>query len=133
MGTCYVLLVSLHGRYGRHDVGYHWDNHLFCQDSEGGGGGCPFCRAEIKGTEQIVVDPFDPRKHITVHQHQNALNGSSGKAQADHERAVEAALAEQFNGVNDEVEEREGLGVCRTENCNLDCRENFCSADSFIR
>lgn len=24
--------------------------------------GCPFCRAEIKGTEQIVVDPFDPRK-----------------------------------------------------------------------
>ena len=29
------------------------------QDSEGGGG-CPFCRAEIKGTEQIVVDPFSP-------------------------------------------------------------------------
>lgn len=24
--------------------------------------GCPFCRAEIKGTEQIVVDPFDPKK-----------------------------------------------------------------------
>merc|ERR1712002_934340 len=50
--------------------------HLLCtpcltawQDSEGGGGGCPFCRAEIKGTEQIVVDPFDPKKHhkmITV-------------------------------------------------------------------
>ncbi|XP_067137954.1 E3 ubiquitin-protein ligase CBL-B isoform X2 [Centruroides vittatus] len=39
--------------------------HLLCtpcltswQDSEGQG--CPFCRAEIKGTEQIVVDPFDP-------------------------------------------------------------------------
>lgn len=30
------------------------------QDSEGQG--CPFCRAEIKGTEQIVVDPFDPRR-----------------------------------------------------------------------
>merc|ERR1712059_112812 len=51
--------------------------HLLCtpclnawQDSEGGGGGCPFCRAEIKGTEQIVVDPFDPRKHITVAQSQ---------------------------------------------------------------
>merc|ERR1719193_1172302 len=47
--------------------------HLLCtpcltawQDSEGGGGGCPFCRAEIKGTEQIVVDPFDPTKHTTV-------------------------------------------------------------------
>ncbi|EFN70619.1 E3 ubiquitin-protein ligase CBL [Camponotus floridanus] len=41
--------------------------HLLCtpcltawQDSEGQG--CPFCRAEIKGTEQIVVDPFDPRR-----------------------------------------------------------------------
>jgi len=51
--------------------------HLLCtpcltawQDSEGGGGGCPFCRAEIKGTEQIVVDPFDPKKHIAL----NTLN-----------------------------------------------------------
>ncbi|XP_011685337.1 PREDICTED: E3 ubiquitin-protein ligase CBL-B isoform X2 [Wasmannia auropunctata] len=42
--------------------------HLLCTpcltawqvDSEGQG--CPFCRAEIKGTEQIVVDPFDPRR-----------------------------------------------------------------------
>jgi len=43
--------------------------HLLCtpcltawQDSEGGGGGCPFCRAEIKGTEQIIVDAFDPKR-----------------------------------------------------------------------
>ncbi|XP_069998856.1 E3 ubiquitin-protein ligase CBL-B-B isoform X2 [Penaeus vannamei] len=41
--------------------------HLLCtpclmlwQDSEGQG--CPFCRAEIKGTETIIVDPFDPHK-----------------------------------------------------------------------
>uniref|UniRef100_A0A7R9RGK5 E3 ubiquitin-protein ligase CBL n=1 Tax=Argulus foliaceus TaxID=509924 RepID=A0A7R9RGK5_9CRUS len=41
--------------------------HLLCtpcltswQDSEGQG--CPFCRAEIKGTEQIVVDPFNPSR-----------------------------------------------------------------------
>ncbi|PVD26953.1 hypothetical protein C0Q70_12101 [Pomacea canaliculata] len=40
--------------------------HLLCtpcltqwQDSEGQG--CPFCRCEIKGTEQVVVDPFDDR------------------------------------------------------------------------
>ncbi|XP_043936986.1 E3 ubiquitin-protein ligase CBL [Protopterus annectens] len=40
--------------------------HLICtsclsawQESEGQG--CPFCRCEIKGTEPIVVDPFDPR------------------------------------------------------------------------
>ena len=39
--------------------------HLLCtpcltawQDS-GDGQGCPFCRAEIKGTESIVVDPFE--------------------------------------------------------------------------
>lgn len=24
--------------------------------------GCPFCRAEIKGTESIVVDAFDPQR-----------------------------------------------------------------------
>ncbi|XP_037072343.1 E3 ubiquitin-protein ligase CBL-B-B-like [Pollicipes pollicipes] len=39
--------------------------HLLCtpclsswQDSDGQG--CPFCRAEIRGTEQIVVDAFEP-------------------------------------------------------------------------
>ncbi|KAF7992108.1 hypothetical protein HCN44_001433 [Aphidius gifuensis] len=43
--------------------------HLLCtpcltswQDTDGSDGRCPFCRADIKGTEQIVVDPFDPRK-----------------------------------------------------------------------
>ncbi|KAK2169967.1 hypothetical protein LSH36_5g03000, partial [Paralvinella palmiformis] len=40
--------------------------HLLCtpcltswQDSDGQS--CPFCRTEIKGTEQVVVDPFDPQ------------------------------------------------------------------------
>ncbi|KAL0174422.1 hypothetical protein M9458_030390, partial [Cirrhinus mrigala] len=28
---------------------------------ESEGQGCPFCRCEIKGTEPIVVDPFDPK------------------------------------------------------------------------
>lgn len=32
--------------------------HVF-QESDGQG--CPFCRCEIKGTEPIIVDPFDPR------------------------------------------------------------------------
>uniref|UniRef100_A0A8C7CS50 E3 ubiquitin-protein ligase CBL n=1 Tax=Oncorhynchus kisutch TaxID=8019 RepID=A0A8C7CS50_ONCKI len=43
--------------------------HLMCtscltawQESEGQG--CPFCRCEIKGTEPIVVDPFDPKDPI---------------------------------------------------------------------
>lgn len=33
--------------------------------------GCPFCRAEIKGTEQIVVDAFDPQKQ----HHRSSTNG----------------------------------------------------------
>ncbi|XP_041373425.1 E3 ubiquitin-protein ligase CBL-like isoform X2 [Gigantopelta aegis] len=53
--------------------------HLLCtpcltqwQDSDGQG--CPFCRCEIKGTEQVVVDPFHPLggfkfepKHLVMH------------------------------------------------------------------
>ncbi|XP_030294366.1 E3 ubiquitin-protein ligase CBL-B isoform X2 [Sparus aurata] len=40
--------------------------HLMCTScltawQESDGQGCPFCRCEIKGTEQIIVDPFDPR------------------------------------------------------------------------
>ena len=42
------------------------------QDSDGGGG-CPFCRAEIKGTESIVVDPFSPGGH-----HARAVAVSNG-------------------------------------------------------
>lgn len=41
-----------------------WFLHYSSQDSEGQG--CPFCRAEIKGTEQIVVDPFDPKKSHNI-------------------------------------------------------------------
>ena len=32
-----------------------------CCFEDSDGQGCPFCRTEIKGTEQVVVDPFDPR------------------------------------------------------------------------
>ncbi|XP_053563516.1 E3 ubiquitin-protein ligase CBL-B isoform X2 [Bombina bombina] len=39
--------------------------HLMCTScltswQESDGQGCPFCRCEIKGTEPIIVDPFDP-------------------------------------------------------------------------
>ncbi|XP_035717161.1 E3 ubiquitin-protein ligase CBL-B-B-like isoform X2 [Vespa mandarinia] len=56
--------------------------HLLCtpcltawQDSEGQG--CPFCRAEIKGTEQIVVDPFDPRRTHRPGVHSASANNAS--------------------------------------------------------
>ncbi|KAG4066336.1 hypothetical protein HA402_000560 [Bradysia odoriphaga] len=59
--------------------------HLLCTpcltawqvDSEGQG--CPFCRAEIKGTEQIVVDAFDPRKQ----HHRNSANGRQQNVEDD--------------------------------------------------
>lgn len=35
--------------------------HFFVFVQESDGQGCPFCRCEIKGTEPIIVDPFDPR------------------------------------------------------------------------
>ena len=37
-----------------------------CSSQESEGQGCPFCRCEIKGTEPIVVDPFDPKDNSGV-------------------------------------------------------------------
>ncbi|KAM9385570.1 E3 ubiquitin-protein ligase CBL-B-B isoform 2-T2 [Pholidichthys leucotaenia] len=43
--------------------------HLMCTSCltawQEDGQGCPFCRCEIKGTEPIIVDPFDPRNEGT--------------------------------------------------------------------
>ncbi|KAH9414871.1 hypothetical protein DERP_012461 [Dermatophagoides pteronyssinus] len=56
--------------------------HLLCtpclnawQDTEGQG--CPFCRAEIKGTEQVVVDPFDPRGGISYHPKMSSIQNKN--------------------------------------------------------
>lgn len=38
---------------------------LKLQDSDGQG--CPFCRCEIKGTEQVVVDPFNEHHERVKH------------------------------------------------------------------
>ncbi|XP_063798987.1 E3 ubiquitin-protein ligase CBL isoform X2 [Pseudophryne corroboree] len=55
--------------------------HLMCtscltswQESEGQG--CPFCRCEIKGTEPIVVDPFDPRGGGMAEMLRHCLDGA---------------------------------------------------------
>ncbi|XP_020714746.1 E3 ubiquitin-protein ligase CBL isoform X2 [Ceratitis capitata] len=64
--------------------------HLLCTpcltswqvDSEGQG--CPFCRAEIKGTEQIVVDAFDPRKQ----HNRNSTNGRQQNTDDDDTEVV---------------------------------------------
>ncbi|KAL2733502.1 E3 ubiquitin-protein ligase CBL isoform X1 [Vespula maculifrons] len=58
--------------------------HLLCtpcltawQVADSEGQGCPFCRAEIKGTEQIVVDPFDPRRTHRPGVHSASANNAS--------------------------------------------------------
>uniref|UniRef100_A0A8W7PWI7 E3 ubiquitin-protein ligase CBL n=1 Tax=Anopheles coluzzii TaxID=1518534 RepID=A0A8W7PWI7_ANOCL len=65
--------------------------HLLCTpcltawqvDSEGQG--CPFCRAEIKGTEQIVVDAFDPKRQ----HNRNSANGRQQLQNDDHDDDTE--------------------------------------------
>ena len=71
------------------------------QDSEGGGGGCPFCRAEIKGTEQVMVDPFSPDNHIirrpqttsTEDKDDNLIDCSADEGKEDEENEPEVAFS----------------------------------------
>lgn len=59
------------------------------QDTDGSDGRCPFCRAEIKGTEQIVVDPFDPRRtHRPGAQSASASNASTPTRDTDPDTEV---------------------------------------------
>lgn len=51
------------GFTGKFELNYFFFLMFLCIIiKESDGQGCPFCRAEIKGTESIVVDPFDPRR-----------------------------------------------------------------------
>jgi len=76
--------------------------HLLCtpclsswQESEGQG--CPFCRAEIKGTELVVVDPFEPGKNnirsVLYPANNSSLNISSSSSlqndSANHEEVLD--------------------------------------------
>ena len=102
---------------------------LIFQDSEGGGGGCPFCRAEIKGTEQIVVDPFDPKKHTTLSSVTGAkiANGLSSSVANNHHH---------HNGSSGEIQKivEEPNSNDSSHDCNAaECWENFCTAQAFIR
>jgi len=111
--------------------------HLLCtpcltawQDSEGGGGGCPFCRAEIKGTEQIVVDPFDPKKHTTLSSVTGAkiVNGFSShnhnhqQNHHQHNGCSGERLIQKIDIIED-VDSNDSSHDCIAE----DCRENFCT------
>ena len=59
----------------------------YFQDTDGQG--CPFCRAEIKGTEQVIVDPFDPRRHVKVSEHKRMLAATNASLDFDEEDTFE--------------------------------------------
>ncbi|KAF5281406.1 hypothetical protein FQA39_LY17802 [Lamprigera yunnana] len=93
--------------------------HLLCipcltawqHDSEGQG--CPFCRAEIKGTEQIVVDPFDPKK--------------------SHNKSKIAVLAQNIDDDDLELEDGSDLWSCTGSSLQalaLSPRSEICNAVS---
>lgn len=58
------------------------------QDSEGQG--CPFCRCEIKGTESVVVDPFDPRLTSSRLDCSNINQNSNTQSSTEHEEGNES-------------------------------------------
>jgi len=107
--------------------------HLLCtpcltawQDSEGGGGGCPFCRAEIKGTEQIVVDPFDPKKHTRLSNLNNAKVANGVHSHNSHSHSLNGSSGET-NGDSPDSNDN-------SHECNLaECREDFCNIRAFVR
>ncbi|CAG9799818.1 unnamed protein product [Chironomus riparius] len=78
--------------------------HLLCTpcltawqvDSEGQG--CPFCRAEIKGTEQIIVDAFDPQRqyHRTSKQKEEDHDDENEEADFNLEESSIQALSNSF-------------------------------------
>ncbi|KAK4030357.1 hypothetical protein OUZ56_023356 [Daphnia magna] len=83
--------------------------HLLCtpclsswQESEGQG--CPFCRAEIKGTELVVVDPFEPSKNnirsvLNSANNNSALNIAIGNESVGHEE-VPFLMSKKRNSVS---------------------------------
>lgn len=113
--------------------------HLLCtpclnswQNTEGQG--CPFCRAEIKGTEQVVVDPFDPRgvsaasKHGTSSENHQSnktadLNSSSPGSISSHQKTnslanTQSVLNNQENRNNHQNQESNSSNsLDENENC----------------
>lgn len=72
----YALSNSVASRLWRTGNATPTFTHLVTHINQNKFQGCPFCRAEIKGTEQIVVDAFDPKR-------QHNRNSANGKQQVE--------------------------------------------------
>ncbi|XP_011308467.1 E3 ubiquitin-protein ligase CBL-B isoform X2 [Fopius arisanus] len=109
--------------------------HLLCtpcltawQDSEGQG--CPFCRAEIKGTEQIVVDPFDPRRtHRPGAQSASASNASTPTRDLDPDAESFTSALLSYSWITDGF--KDIIELCNG-NCGLMCDDSDDEDDSSL-
>lgn len=70
-------------------------NSIYLPLKESEGQGCPFCRAEIKGTELVVVDPFEPSKNnirsVLNSSNNSALNITIGNESNGSEEVLDSA------------------------------------------
>ncbi|CAH2061869.1 unnamed protein product, partial [Iphiclides podalirius] len=114
--------------------------HLLCTpcltawqiDSEGQG--CPFCRAEIKGTEQVVVDAFvPPRPPNTTSEAKNNIvktavkpvsSNSSGSSGADVTSSSGSngwtSRSVAFNGLTDDIDDAEDCAEFNAATSTID-------------
>ena len=74
----------------------------------------------LQGTEQIVVDPFDPKKHTTLSS-VNFCNGNHNGSSGSELASLLTSPGKARVSIPD---------LCCVEG---NCKENFCSSDYFIK
>ena len=84
------------------------------------GSGCPFCRGEIKGTESVVVDPFDENKKENE---ENAENDYNLNNKSDNNIDEIINLYEESSDITEE----------ETDNDAKECKKTLRSASDDIK
>lgn len=105
---------------------------FFSSLKESEGQGCPFCRCEIKGTEPIVVDPFDPRGGGGLSR-QGAEGTPSPNYDDDDDDRADDSLFMMKELAGTKVRSPEcvlvDVAVCTKTACSLSV---FCDLESFV-
>ena len=78
----------------------------------------------LQGTEQIVVDPFDPKKHTTL----SSVNFSNGQQNGSSGTQLTPSRSISSTPDSDRLTHSELESCCLEGNC----KENFCSSKYFI-
>ena len=126
----HLLAGNVHYSYLPYLESSRNSHYQYFQDSDGGGG-CPFCRAEIKGTEQIVVDPFHPDSRASPHAAaQSAAAAASGATVAGasgdqgHSNSSRAQLSLLVNPDVDLIDCDEEITATSLVDTNSQCCDN---------